>query len=187
MSEPYIGEIRVFGCSFTPYGWLVCAGQTLAIQQFSALYAVISSRYGGNGTTNFAVPNLQALAVMGAGTGPGLTPNQIGHVYGQSTISLTPSQLPSHSHGLVGQNLAGNQTLPQVGAYLANDIRSTGQTNINITVPGTALNPNSLVPMAANALGGAGADNPSAFDNHQPWLGMNFCIAWDGIFPVRAN
>ncbi|WP_127019554.1 phage tail protein [Rheinheimera mangrovi] len=181
MSEPFFGEVKIFTCKFAPEGWAYCLGQQMSIQQNPALYTILGTTYGGNGTTTFNLPNLQNLAVMGAGTGPGLTPRQSGVVVGNSMSQL--SNLPAHSHNLVAQAAPGNQALPVAGAYLANDTATTGGRNIVTTAPASLVNENNLVPMAANALGATGTPTPAVYNNCQPWLAMNFCIATDGIYP----
>lgn len=180
MSEPFFGEVKIFTCAFAPYGWSFCMGQQVHIQQNPALYAVLGTTYGGDGKTYFNLPNLQTLAVMGAGDAPDLTPRQPGVVAGSRTSTLSNS--PAHNHNLVAQAVVGNQAMPVAGAYLANDA-TTGGRNIFTTAPASVVNENNLVPMAANALGVTGTPTPAAYDNCQPWLGMNFCIATDGIYP----
>lgn len=182
MSEPFFGEVKIFTCAFAPYGWSYCWGQQIAIQQNPALYAVLGSTYGGDNKSYFNLPNLQTFAVMGAGDAPGLTPRQPGVVDGSRTSVL--NNLPAHHHNLVAQAVAGNQAMPVAGAYLANDT-ATGGRNILTTAPASAVNTNNLLPMAVNALGATGAPTPASYDNCQPWLGMNFCIATDGIYPVH--
>jgi microcystin-dependent protein len=182
MSEPFFGEVKIFTCTFAPQGWAYCLGQQIAIQQNPALYAVLGTTYGGDGTTSFKLPNLQTLAVMGAGTAPGLSSRQPGVVVGSRASVL--NSLPAHNHDLVAQAVAGNQVMPVAGAYLANDT-ATGGRNILTTAAPSAVNENNLVPMAGNALGVTGTPTPASYDNCQPWLGMNFCIATDGIYPVH--
>ncbi len=107
MSEPFIGEIRIFANNFYPMGWLPCNGGMLNIQQYQALYAVIGNTYGGDGRPLFALPNLDTsegvgLVPIGAGSGPGLTPYNLGKTAGVPSVTLNLSQTPSHNHDLVG-------------------------------------------------------------------------------------
>ena len=107
MADPFIGEIRIFGFSYAPRGWAVCDGGLLQIAQHSAVYAILGTTYGGNGTTTFALPNLQGKAAMHWGTTPGLAPTVIGQVQGSDTVTLTTAQLPTHTHIFQGGVAAG--------------------------------------------------------------------------------
>ena len=98
MSEAYVGEIRIFAGTFAPTGWALCNGQILAISQNTALFSLLGTTYGGNGTTTFALPNLQGRAPMHWGTGPGLTPRSLGEVGGAATVTLLSTQMPAHTH-----------------------------------------------------------------------------------------
>src|SRR5580692_1000541 len=98
MADPYIAEIRMFAGPFAPSGWAFCDGQLLAISQYSALFSLIGTYYGGNGTTNFALPNLQGNAPMHQGNGAGLTPRTIGERGGTTTVTVLSPQVAAHSH-----------------------------------------------------------------------------------------
>ncbi len=186
MSDPFFGEVRVFCFQFAPVGWAFCAGQQISIQQNPALYAVIGNIYGGDLKTYFNVPNLQTLAVMGTGPGPGLTNRIIGKTFGESSVTLNNSTMPNHNHELQAQGGFGNSVLPVTGAYLCGDAGGGGGRSVNISAPASAVTPGNTVTMAPNALGAAGASAAvAAHENCQPWLGMNFCIATDGEFPMR--
>src|SRR5580704_18928148 len=100
MSSPFVAEIRMFPFNFAPKGWAFCAGQLLAISQNTALFSLLGTQYGGNGTSNFALPNLQGKSPVHAGNGPGLTPIEIGETGGSSTVALTTAQIPSHTHAV---------------------------------------------------------------------------------------
>ena len=176
MSEPFIGEIRAFGFHFSPIDWAFCDGRLLPISQYTALYSVIGTTYGGDGQTTFALPNLQDRAAMDWGNGVGLTPRQIGQVTGSPSVSLLVTQLPGHMHVLSGAdgNTATQTTpTPSQTAYL-------GQSN-----PGSAYTKN-VTPNQAfspKAIGNNGGSQPH--NNMQPLLTLNFCIALNGIFPSR--
>src|SRR5665647_1082016 len=124
MSEAYIGEIRSFGFNFAPYGWFQCNGQLLPISQYSALFSILGTTYGGNGTTNFALPNLQGNSPMHWGTGAGLN-TVLGEVQGTSTVTLTPTQMPGHSHSVFAAEVAKDARAadrtagPSAASYLA--------------------------------------------------------------------
>src|SRR4051812_902324 len=100
MSEPYLGEIRCFGFNFAPRGWAQCNGQLLSIQQNTALFSLLGTSYGGNGQTTFGLPNLQGRIPMHWGSGPGLSPTVIGETLGQTSATLTTSQIPAHAHNI---------------------------------------------------------------------------------------
>ena len=112
MADPFYGEVRAFGFSFAPVNWAFCAGQTIQVQQNAALFSIIGNRFGGNGTTNFMLPNLQGRAAMGAGTGPGLSSRNIGETLGTATETLTLAQIPAHSHGISAQGAGATAAIP---------------------------------------------------------------------------
>lgn len=171
MSEPFLGEIRVFGFGFAPKGWALCDGQLLSIQQNTALFSILGTTYGGDGKTNFALPNLQGSVVVDAGSGPGLTPYNPGESGGATTVTLTTQTMPSHNHPANCNSGNGNQIAPGGNFWAA----ETGGTNV-YAGSGTAQ-------MAGGALSPAGAAQPHS--NLQPYLVLNYCIALVGIFPVR--
>lgn len=174
MSEPFIGEIRIFGFAFPPRGYALCSGQLLSTAQNTALFAIIGATYGGDGRNTFALPNLQGRIPMGEGTGPGLSTRRLGQRAGTNTVTLTASQIPSHSHGLLAGAAVG---LP--GSDPSNNSLSTA---FNLTPYQTA---NTAQEMLASAsIPESGADQ--AHTNLQPLLSLNFCIALQGIFPERG-
>src|SRR5262245_40740557 len=113
MSEPFIAEIRVFGFNFAPRGWAFCNGQILPISQNTALFSLIGTLYGGNGTTNFGLPNLQGTAPMHPGQGPGLDLYSLGEQGGAAQVSLLASEIPQHTHTLNMSSLEGTERSPQ--------------------------------------------------------------------------
>ena len=106
MAQPYIGEIRMFGGNFAPLGWAFCDGQLLAIAQNDALFSLIGTTYGGDGQSTFALPDLRGRIPIHQGQGPLLTPRQIGETGGSETVTLTPAQLPTHTHRLASGSAA---------------------------------------------------------------------------------
>jgi microcystin-dependent protein len=169
MSDPYVGEIRMFAGNFAPQSWAVCDGRLLPIQQNTALFSLLGTAYGGDGKTSFGLPNLQGTAPMHWGDGPGLTPRTIGESAGSTSVTLTVDAMPSHGHSLVASPSAGKQTSP-VGNVLA-DAQSYGPPPYNQS-------------MAPVALAAAGSGQPH--NNMQPYLGVTFIIALQGIYPSRS-
>jgi microcystin-dependent protein len=168
MTDQFVGEIRTFGFNFAPVGWAQCNGQLIPIQQNTALFALIGTFYGGDGRTNFALPNLQGSAAVGQGQGPGLTEYFPGEVNGEPTETLSVIQMPAHDHVIGVSSAAGTSTA-------ASSATAVGVPPTNAFGP--AYN---MVAMGANAGGG----NPH--NNMQPYLVVNFCIALQGIFPARG-
>lgn len=164
MAEPFLGEIRLFSFSFAPRGWALCNGQLLPINQNQALFALLGTSYGGDGRTNFAVPDVQGRLPMHRGTG--FDQGQRG---GTETHTLTSTEIPAHSHGLTVSSNAASDVIPTNNAL--------GNSGANLyAAPGTA------VPLAT-ALAAQGGSQPHP--NLQPFLVINFCIALVGIFPSR--
>lgn len=174
MTSPYLGEIQVFGFNFTPYGWASCNGATLQIQQYSALFSLIGTQYGGNGTTTFQLPNFTGRAPCGQGQGPGLTPRTMGDTFGTNTVQLDTTQTPAHTHQLTlsrQTDASLQRNVPQTGDGL------TSITGTNAFVP--AATPNTTLLPQAVASAGSGQEH----ENRQPMLALNFCIALQGAFP----
>jgi microcystin-dependent protein len=164
MATPYLGEIRVFSFGFPPKGWALCNGQTLAINQNQALFALLGTTYGGNGTTTFQLPNLQAR--MPIHVGNGFTQGQVG---GEATHTLISSEMPSHNHSAIGVTTTASSPAAT-----------------NATWAASAKNPYSTAhntTMAPGVLGNTGGSQ--SHDNMPPYLTLNFCIALNGIFPSR--
>jgi len=177
MSDPFVAEIRIFPFNFAPKGWAFCDGQLLPISQNTALFSLLGTTYGGDGKSNFALPNLQgatALHTGGSQPGPGLSLYDLGESGGSDTVTLLTSELPAHTHTQLASNQPGEDPTP-VGEALG---RSTGASLYqNVTNQNT-------VRLAAGALPPAGAGQPH--NNLQPYLTLNFCIALQGIFPPRS-
>ncbi len=171
MADPFIGEIRIFTGTYAPYGWAFCDGQSMSIQQNTALYAVIGNKYGGNGTTNFNLPDLRGRVPLGYGNGPNLTPRPIAQKDGTGTVQLTSANLPAHTHVPNYQSTADSNS-PD-GTIWAN----TGRGGAYV------YNNQADIGMSRDALKETGGN--AAHNNVQPSLGLNFIIAVIGIFPVR--
>lgn len=168
MSEPYIGEIRMFGGNFAPLGWAFCNGATLAISQNDALFNLIGTTYGGDGQETFNLPDLQSRFPMHAGTGPSGTTYQIGERAGTETETLTVQQIPNHTHAPVCNSAAGNLSDPTnaVWAGSGSQLYQSSAPNVNL---------------AAQALLPTGGSQPH--ENMAPFLAVSFIISLFGIFP----
>ena len=173
MSEPFIGEIRMFGGNFAPRGWAFCQGQLLSIAQNSALFSILGTTYGGNGQTTFALPDLRGRYPMQSGQGPGLTPRSLGEQGGSETVTLLSTQMPQHTHSANASSQAGEVPEP-TGAVWAADSTAT-VLNYRGSPIDTTMNP--------AAIGLAGGNQPH--NNMSPFTCVNFIIALEGIYPSR--
>lgn len=173
MASPFVAEIRMFGCNFPPRGNAFCNGQILAIAQNTALFSLLGTTYGGNGTTNFGLPNLQGRAVMHPGSGPGLSPRVLGAVGGSATVTLLANQLPAHSHGVIVA-AAADGTADRANAT-GNVLAKPADSSYASSGAATLMNAAAVTPT------GQGLPH----NNMQPYLAINFCIALQGIYPSR--
>lgn len=173
--DPFVAEIRIFPFNFAPKGWAFCDGQLLPLSQNTALFSLLGTTYGGNGKSNFALPDMQGNAPMHPGQGPGLSLHDLGETGGSETVSLLESEIPAHSHGL----LTAVQDFGDLGAPAPNRALSKAGKG-----SGYKLNPTGDATMADAAIAPAGGDQPH--NNMQPYLTLNFCIALQGVFPPRT-
>jgi microcystin-dependent protein len=178
MSSPFIGEIQLFGFNFNPRGWAFCNGATLAISQNTALFSLLGTTYGGNGQTTFQLPNFAGRAAVATGTGPGLQPRNLGQTYGVNTVTLTASQIPAHTHAM--QLFAQNDVTKRAGTPSPNSALSVSS-NSAVTAFVASPADTSFAPDMIRPNGGGGIPH----QNQQPYLGVNFCIALQGIFQSR--
>lgn len=172
MADPFVAEIRIFPFNFAPRGWARCDGQLLPISQNTALFALLGTTYGGNGKSNFALPDLQGRAPMHPGQGPGLSLHDLGETGGSETVTLLESEIPSHAHAWMGSNQTAEDRTPE-GEVFA---RATGGT---LYTTGTS----GLLSMAPETIAPTGGDQPH--NNLQPYLTFYFNIALQGVFPPR--
>lgn len=173
MATPFVAEIRMFGGNFAPKNNAFCNGQIIAISQNTALFSLLGTTYGGNGTTTFALPDLRGRMPIGFGQGPGLSDYSLGEQSGVESVTLLATEIPSHSHVPVGSSAAGTSTNPSNAVWAA----SVG----GRTPPPLYTGAAALVPMAP-ALP-AGGNQPHS--NMQPYLAISFIIALTGVFPAR--
>lgn len=176
MSTPFVGEIRLFGFPRIPTGWLACNGQLMPIQDYEPLFSLIGTTYGGNGQTNFALPDLRGRLPVHQGTGNGLTPKVIGQVYGTESVTLTTGQIPSHSHALIASQNAATQTTPTSTSLFGNVSPDVWYFTTQGSAQIDTLNPSTV--------GLTGQNLPH--DNCMPTLTASYCIAFVGIFPTQS-
>lgn len=175
--NPFIGEIIIAGFNFAPVGFALCDGQILSIASNTALFSILGTTYGGNGTTNFALPDLRGRTGIGFGQGPGLSNYGLGQVSGTENVTLIQSQMPAHNHAVQSNSGDGTQVSP-VNNYFAGPGADRDLFWYN-----AATTPPTTVNMNPNAVGLSGGNQPH--NNMQPYQVVNFCIAIQGIFPAR--
>jgi microcystin-dependent protein len=171
MSEPFVGEIRMFAGNFAPRGWAFCDGQLLAVSQNDALFSLLGTIYGGDGRTTFGLPDLRGRIPIHAGDGPGLSPRRLGSKGGAEKVTLTVNQLPSHTHPLKASSDPATVPNPQ-GTVL-------GTGNVIELYSGDPADSN----LSANAITSVGGSR--SHTNLMPFLCVHFIIALVGIYPSR--
>lgn len=176
MSDPFTGEIQIYGFNFAPYNWAMCQGQLMPIQQNTALFSLLGTTFGGNGTSNYQLPNFTGNAACGQGAGAGLTQRVMGETFGSDSVTLLLNQMPAHTH----QARVYNQ--PTAG--LRSGVPAAGDALI-LPESATLFTANSTVNSAfpPQTIGSTGGTQPH--ENQQPYLTLNFCICLSGIFPTR--
>src|SRR6266496_186160 len=177
MSSPFVAEIRIFACNFAPTGWSMCNGQLMPISQITALFSLLGTFYGGDGKSTFALPNLQDSVPIGQGQGSGLSDRFLGESSGSPSVTLLQTETPVHSHNVGVQALSnGNTAIPSPAVVIS-----------KVPAGGTPFQSNTtsnIVQMNFQAIGISGSSFPH--NNLQPFLGLNFCIALQGVFPPRT-
>lgn len=172
MADPFVAEIRIFPFNFAPKGWASCDGQLLPLSQNTALFALLGTTYGGNGKTNFALPNLADSSPMHPGQGNGLSLRDLGETGGSASVALSAAEMPAHAHELhhagTGATLAAPGTTASFGSSGVAQVYANG---------------GALAPMVPGALAQSGGSAPH--ENRQPYLALRFCIALQGVFPPR--
>ncbi len=170
--DQFLGQIQLFGFNFAPRGWAFCRGQLLPINQNQALFSLLGTMYGGDGRTTFALPDLQGRAIVGFDQGPGLSDFRQGERGGTETVTLLVANMPAHNHQLTATDSDANSDEASNGARLAT-------AGVGIYASGASAS----VTLAADSTTSTGGGQP--FNNRSPYLGANYCIALQGIFPSR--
>ncbi len=173
MSDPFLGEIRLFPYNFAPRGWAFCNGQIMAISQNTALFSLLGTTYGGNGTTNFALPDLRSRLAVSSGQGPGLSNYTLGQQSGTETVTLLSAQMPTHVHTVS----------PAANDAPAGVTRPGGAVMARVSTAIYASAGDGSTTMASSTTSSVGGNLPHS--NIQPLLALNYCIALQGIFPSR--
>jgi microcystin-dependent protein len=173
--EPFVGEIRLFPFASTPRGWAACNGSLLVIQQYAALYALIGKTYGGDGKTNFALPDLRGRVPIN------MSPNYLAGVAGGTDgVTLTTDQMASHSHSVAAYSTPG-VTGALASAFVAQSAKPAGAAQAPPNLFAAQANSTPIDSSSVAATGG-----PDSHENRQPFLAMNYCIALTGLFPARS-
>ena len=175
MSEPFLGEIQIFGFNFAPVGWALCQGQILPISQYTALFSLLGTQFGGDGQSTFALPNLQGNVPVHSGQGPGLSQYFVGETGGSSTVTVLSNEMPGHTHTLPATSAATRISTPASNSVLGSVTRGAPDVYISGSAPGTDMATVSVVSSGSGA----------AHNNMMPYVVMNYCIAMQGVFPSR--
>ncbi|MBL7973225.1 MAG: phage tail protein [Prolixibacteraceae bacterium] len=173
MADPFVAEIRIFPFNFAPRGWAWCDGQIMPLSPNTALFSLLGTTYGGDGRSNFALPNLQGRAPMHPGQGPGLSLHDLGETGGSETVTLLESEIPLHSHPLNFVNSTATSSIPENANFASSPQRNAS------AYANSASN-----LKTASILNPAGGSMPH--NNMQPYLTFNFCIALQGVYPPRS-
>ena len=169
-ADPFIAEIFMFGGNFAPRNFALCDGQLLPIIQNQALFALVGTTYGGDGRTTFGLPDLRGRVPIHAGSGPGLTPRNLGLKSGQENVTLTANQMPSHTHAIQAFTGEGDSNIPTNAA-----LAKSGTGGYHTGAPDTNMSANSIQATGGN----------QSHTNIQPYLAVNFIVALVGLFPSR--
>jgi microcystin-dependent protein len=180
MSDYFLGEIRIVPFNFAPNGWAFCNGQILPISQNTALFSLLGTYYGGNGTSNFGLPNLQGSVAVDYGSGANLTSRSLGETGGEQAVTITSSTMPSHVHTIEGSSANAGHTSPS-GNLFAKPPTPPRQPTIDAYKAGALTTPVTLTNFISPGMGGSQPHN-----NLQPYLKLTYIIALTGIYPSRA-
>ncbi|MGE7993777.1 phage tail protein [Pseudomonas sp. NPDC089554] len=194
MSEPFLGEIIIFGGNFAPRGWAFCQGQLLSVAQNTALFSILGTTYGGNGQTTFGLPDMRGRSPIGAGQGPGLTPIELGEQAGTEQVTLTSMNVPPVTVNMTQVTVPvaipvaiadSNLAIPSNASVLGKSVDSAG-TGATVDIYSSEQPTTTLAPFTARPTGAAftsGGNVP--IEIRSPYLGVNYIIATAGLFPSR--
>ena len=183
MSEPFLGQISFFGFNFAPIGWAQCNGQIVSISQYSALFALLGTAYGGNGTSNFGLPNLQGTVPVGQGNGTTGTSYLMGETGGSENVTLLATTVPPHTHAISAASIAASTPTLAANLVPADGSAGGGKGGAKGTFYAAAT-AGPQVSLAPTAIGSAGGNQPHG--NMQPTMTGTWCIALSGVFPTRG-
>jgi len=170
-TTPFVGQIEAVGFNFAPQGWLKCEGQLLPIAQYDVLFTLIGTTYGGDGQTTFALPDYRGRTLIGAGTGSGLSTRTLGEIGGTTSVTLSVANLPAHNHSISATTAAGTASDPTNNVYANSGLLDKEYSDTPNTVMSTT--------------GSVGSNSPSPLATDQPYLGITYIIATEGIYPSR--
>lgn len=173
--DQFLGQVVAVGFNFAPADWVLCNGQLLSISEYSALFQLLGTTYGGDGINTFGVPDLRGRSPLGQGTGPGLPTVVLGQMAGTESVTLTGQQIASHTHPLMASSAQGTASKPTTTMVLAN------QPNNQVSMYGSVA---ATVSLAPAAIGPAGSNLPH--ENRQPFNTVNYIISTVGIFPSQS-
>lgn len=173
MSEPFVGEIRMFAGNFAPRGWAFCDGQLLAVSQNDALFSLLGTIYGGDGRTTFGLPDMRGRIPIHTGTGPGLSPRNLGAKFGTESETITTNQLPAHTHSFFASADIANTPNPDTAVL---GVATSVDPYIGNITPDTGLSPDAVT----------NAGGSQQHTNLMPFLCIHFIIALFGIYPSRT-
>jgi microcystin-dependent protein len=174
-TEPFLGSIVMFAGNFEPRGWAFCAGQLLSISQNTALFSILGTTFGGDGRVTFGLPDLRGRAPVGTGAGPGLGNIELGELAGAEYVTLSTANMPAHNHTIGCDNTASSSLAPSGMVPGLSDDRNAAVNVYSGTPPNATMNP--------LMVGNAGSNQP--FSIRDPYLGINYIIALEGVFPSR--
>jgi len=172
MSDQYIGEIRMFGGNFAPEGWLPCDGRLLPISDYETLFTLVGAQYGGDGSTNFALPDLRGRVPVHQGQPPQRPPFALAQQGGAETVTLTTGQIPAHQHAMQASTGVGTSSTPTNNLWA----QTPAHLYTTATTPAATMDPSVIGPAGQN----------QAHDNMLPYLSINFIIAYQGLFPQQS-
>ncbi|KPN97669.1 phage tail protein [Lysinibacillus sp. ZYM-1] len=172
--DPYLGEIRIFAGNYAPRDWAFCDGSQLPVAQYSALFAILGTTYGGDGRTTFNLPDLRGRAPMHFGNGPDLTPRTIAQSIGSSTVTLNETQMPIHTHRAQGSSLVAGGIENPTNAIWGSELAISSKPYVGLK---------NAVAMKADIVKSIGGNQPH--NNMQPFVALNFIICLEGIFPPK--